>query len=187
MMSPMRILEFFRALRLKSDLQAGRETAVETLFHRYADGLFHYALAVAGDSDMAEDVVQQLFTDLVARPENLAKVYNLKSYLYQATRNRCLNAKKRSRREEPEELFESECPELGPAEKLSVQQALSSLSPEQREVVLLKLYHGLTFSEIGQSLEISPNTAASRYRYALQHLREELQPPSLALTGKDTR
>ena len=52
------ILEFFRTLRLKSVLQAGRANAVEDLFHRFADGLFHYALTVAGDSDLAEDMVQ---------------------------------------------------------------------------------------------------------------------------------
>ena len=182
----MGILEFFRTLRLKSDLQAGRHSAVEELFHRYADGLFHYALTVAGDSDVAEDVVQQLFTDLVAKPESLQTVYNLKGYLYQATRNRCLNAKKRSRREEPDELFEVESPELAPEERLSLEFALNSLSQDQREVVILKIYQGLTFGEIGRALEIPPNTAASRYRYALQHMREELQPQGHAVPTERT-
>jgi len=51
---------------------------------------------------------------------------------------------------------------------------LRQLSAEQREVVTLKIWGDLTFEEIGQSLDISPNTAASRYRYALERMRELL-------------
>ena len=50
--------------------------------------------------------------------------------------------------------------------------ALASLPAEQREIVILKLYHGMTFEEIGALVEISPNTAASRYRYGLEKLRK---------------
>lgn len=48
---------------------------------------------------------------------------------------------------------------------------LQSLPAEQREVIVLKLWHGHTFEEIGDLLETSPNTAAGRYRYGLQKLR----------------
>jgi len=56
-----------------------------------------------------------------------------------------------------------------------LEQALQSLPPEQREVIALKVDAGLTFAEIGVSLGISPNTAASRYRYALEKLRSALR------------
>jgi RNA polymerase sigma-70 factor, ECF subfamily len=52
-----------------------------------------------------------------------------------------------------------------------IQGALAELPPEQREVVVLKLWGGMTFAQIGEVLAISPNTAASRYRYALAELR----------------
>jgi RNA polymerase sigma-70 factor (ECF subfamily) len=48
---------------------------------------------------------------------------------------------------------------------------MQELPPEQREVIVLKFFHGMTFSEIGRVAGISPNTAASRYRYALDKLR----------------
>jgi RNA polymerase sigma-70 factor (ECF subfamily) len=54
--------------------------------------------------------------------------------------------------------------------------ALSELPEEQRAVLHLKLWEGLTFEEIAAALDISPNTAASRYRYGLDKLRDRLRP-----------
>lgn len=55
-----------------------------------------------------------------------------------------------------------------------VEDALRRLPPEQREVVALKIWGELTFDDIGRQLDISPNTAASRYRYALAALKKLL-------------
>jgi RNA polymerase sigma-70 factor (ECF subfamily) len=52
----------------------------------------------------------------------------------------------------------------------SVETALGALPEEQREVLVMKIWGELTFSQIGQALAISPNTAASRYRYAIERL-----------------
>ena len=48
---------------------------------------------------------------------------------------------------------------------------LAELPVDQREVIVLKIWHRYTFEEIGGLLEISPNTAAGRYRYGLQKLK----------------
>lgn len=56
----------------------------------------------------------------------------------------------------------------------TIREALTDLPPEQREVVVLKVWQGRTFDEIGRLLGISPNTASSRYRYALEKLRAAL-------------
>lgn len=53
--------------------------------------------------------------------------------------------------------------------------AVQNLSPKLREVVVMKSWGGLTFAEISETLAISPNTAASRYRYALEQLAQELR------------
>jgi RNA polymerase sigma-70 factor (ECF subfamily) len=52
--------------------------------------------------------------------------------------------------------------------------SLKLLSDEQREVVVLKVWGDLTFDEIGEQLSISPNTAASRWRYAMEALRKHI-------------
>jgi len=57
-----------------------------------------------------------------------------------------------------------------------IETALQSLPVEQREVLVLKIWQELTFEQIGELLTISPNTAASRYRYALGALRKQLEP-----------
>ena len=54
--------------------------------------------------------------------------------------------------------------------------AIDRLPHEQREVLVMKIWSELTFVEIAEALEISQNTAASRYRYALSALKKDLQP-----------
>ena len=53
---------------------------------------------------------------------------------------------------------------------------MAELPPDQRAVVHLKLWERLTFDAIAEPLDISQNTAASRYRYAIDKLRERLRP-----------
>ena len=53
--------------------------------------------------------------------------------------------------------------------------AVQNLSPKLRDVVVMKIWGGLTFSQISAALAISPNTAASRYRYAIEQLAHELR------------
>lgn len=60
-------------------------------------------------------------------------------------------------------------------ESIMLRRAVDSLSEKLREVVTLKIWGGLTFNEIAATMAISPNTAASRYRYALEHLERKLE------------
>ena len=61
-----------------------------------------------------------------------------------------------------------------PAERAAMR-CLAELPVEQREVIVLKIWNQLTFEEIGGLLEISPNTAAGRYRYGLQKMKFKLE------------
>src|SRR5439155_12214786 len=70
-------------------------------------------------------------------------------------------------------------PTVEPAERAfreALSAALAELPTEQRAIVHLKLWEGLTFEQIADLLGISPNTAASRYRYGLDKLRDRLRP-----------
>ncbi len=58
-------------------------------------------------------------------------------------------------------------------EAVLLRKAVESLSEKLREVLTLKIWGGLTFNEIAESMAISPNTAASRYRYALEQLERK--------------
>lgn len=61
-------------------------------------------------------------------------------------------------------------------EAMILRRAIDGLSEKLREVLTLKIWGGLTFQEISESMAISPNTAASRYRYALEQLQRKLEP-----------
>src|SRR5215467_7394662 len=99
-------------------------------------------------------------------------------YCVRAFRNRALNYRRSlwrrlAREWESMDWFERS-PVESPAEREAMQ-ALAKLPAEQREVIVLKIWHEYTFEEIGELLEISPNTAAGRYRYGLQKLKTHLK------------
>ncbi len=58
---------------------------------------------------------------------------------------------------------------------LILRDSVQALSPKLREVVIMKFWGDLTFQQIAETLAISPNTAASRYRYAMEQLAHELR------------
>jgi RNA polymerase sigma-70 factor (ECF subfamily) len=123
----------------------------------------------------AEDVLQDTFLTLLrlpARPENPAH------YCMRTLRNRALNYRRSlwrrlSREWESNRWFDRQAEE-SPTETAAMQ-ALAELPLDQREVIVLKLWNRCTFEEIGGLLEISPNTAAGRYRYGLQKIKNQLK------------
>ena len=95
-------------------------------------------------------------------------------YLFACVRNSILNDFKIRQREV---ALDSAAPWFGPPDRdytaeLQLLQGLAALTDDQREVTVLHIWAELTFQQIGEVLRISPNTAASRYRYALAKLRE---------------
>jgi RNA polymerase sigma-70 factor (ECF subfamily) len=100
-----------------------------------------------------------------------------RSYLYRAVRNATLNVQRsRSRHVELDSepaWFEGSSGNTG--EGLAVEAALKELPNEQRDVIVLRIWGGMTLEEAAAVLEIPANTAASRYRYGLARLRERLR------------
>lgn len=133
----------------------------------------------------AEDVVQEAFVRYWRHQRHLPG--DPQALLITSIRRAALDhARRHARRTAREEkadggLEELECTfEPSPGEdadrRREIEAALQRLPAGQREVLVLKIWNELTFEQIGQALEISPNTAASRYRYALAALRKELNP-----------
>ena len=75
----------------------------------------------------------------------------------------------------PSDATAFEMPPIEAAERhAAIESALNQLPCDQREVVVMKIWGELTFAQIGEALSASPNTVASRYRYALARLETEL-------------
>ena len=129
------------------------------------------------DAAAAEDAVQDVFVELVRRRDRLARVRDLDAYVFAMLRNAVSRQKKRQRselnhlRQLSPAIDDGQSPRSSP----DLESALKSLPPEQREIITLKVDGGLTFAQIAEVLNLSPNTAASRYRYALEKLRKALE------------
>ena len=145
------------------------------LFDELAAQLILYGRALGLGHGEAEDVLQETFLALlqVETPPAKARHYCVRTF-----RNRALNYRRTlwrrlTREWESLRWFEKNTDET-PAERAAMR-CLAELPVEQREAIVLKVWHGCTFEEIGGLLEISPNTAAGRYRYGLQKIKSKLE------------
>jgi RNA polymerase sigma-70 factor (ECF subfamily) len=148
------------------------------LLARHGPALVLYARQFCATHAAAEDAVQEAFVR--CWPQR-ATVDEPLAYLYRAVRTAALDATRGEQRRAARErrLAEDE-PRFEPPAAAAVEeherltQALAALPAEQREVVVMKIWGVLTFLQIADALDIPPNTAASRYRYALAHLARTL-------------
>ena len=157
---------------------------IARLYDRHAAGLYRYALMVLADHALAEDAVQQVFSRLLASPAP-GTVVLPDHYLRRAMRNECYTLLLRRTAERAPEsgpgrhgdrpLLEVAAGMVDHDERLSLEAALRELPVDQREVVALKVYEGLTFREIAELTDAPLNTVASRYRYAIDKLRAVLE------------
>jgi RNA polymerase sigma-70 factor, ECF subfamily len=150
----------------------------EALYRAKAADLLLYGRALGLSHGEAEDVLQETFLALMRRAQPPTQPEH---YCVRCFRNRALNYRRglwrRLTRElESKRWFERSSGET--AQEREAMRCLSELPPEQREVIVLKIWHQYTFEQIGELLAISPNTAAGRYRYGLQKLRTCLKGAS---------
>ena len=125
----------------------------------------------------AEDILQEAFVHVWSRRAIFPHVEPAIVFT-QIRRVAIDRARKEQRREKREARYASTedpwfLPGTGPAEWADLEPVLRKLPLEQQEVLVLKIWGDQTFEAIGRSLDISPNTAASRYRYGLEQLRKE--------------
>lgn len=155
-------------------LTAGDEIAFAELYDRFGARLFRTARRLLNDEHAAEDAVQDVFAALARSHANLAAVTDWTAYLFASLRHATARIGERLVRR-PESLTVDPAASQAPSGDASLERALAELPAEQREVLALKFEGGLTFDQIGLQLGISANTAASRYRYALEKLRRMME------------
>ena len=150
---------------------------IELCYRQHASGLLLFAAALTGERSRARDAVQQVFLKLL-ETGSLHDALDAKTYLFTCVRNAVLNDRKARRRTV---ALDPECAWFEPPDRDStaegnLRRALWALPQEQREVTVLHIWAELTFAQIAEVLNISANTVASRYRYALAKLREAMCP-----------
>ncbi len=157
----------------------------QACFRELAPKLLLYARQWAACGADAEDVVQMAFVRWWQRNPGGDREHV--PLLYSAVRSIALDVRKsaerRLRRETNSDvaLPGEDAPHFDPPledreNALMLERALRDLQPEQREVVTLRIWAGLTFAEIAATTGETTNTVASRYRYALNNLHRVLAP-----------
>jgi RNA polymerase sigma factor (sigma-70 family) len=134
-----------------------------------------FASTISGDRGHAQDALHQVLLKLIENG-SLSQAIDKKAYLFACVRNAVLNDSKVERRRtalEVDSIWFSP-PDRDYAGEQNLRCALYALPNDQREVIALHVWGELTFSQIGDLLGFSANTAASRYRYALAKLRASM-------------
>lgn len=155
------------------------EHELERLVTCHGRELLAYARMLTRQAEDAEDALQNALLRVAG--SSRLRVENPRAYLFAAVRNASLNvmrAQKRRRRREDAVSGDGVMVFQEPVERSeeveALNTALNAIPAPQREVVMLKVWGGLTFAEIAEMLSIPRATAASRYRYALDELRKQL-------------
>ncbi len=162
------------------DPLAAARKCLAAAYEHHGAALYRYALIVCARHTLAEEAVQQAFTKLTALGPRITELASLADYLRVAVRNECYRLLQSPRLASVDvEHVPALLEPVDAALKLddqrrAIERALAALSPEQREIVHLKVYEDRTFQQIADLLAIPLNTAASRYRYALDKLRDRL-------------
>jgi len=168
----------------------GSRTALLRIYEKYKNDLLKLAVALVGDVNEAEDVVQDVFVRFAQSAATVRPAGNLRKYLVTSTANRVRNRKRDQGRHETPGLERAEAlvsdfrrPEQWAmlSETLEqLRQAMTQLPYEQREVVGLYIEGSITFREIARIQNVSINTVQGRYRYGMTKLRSllngELEP-----------
>jgi len=155
----------------------GDRGAFDVLYRRYSRPVFGLALRRLGDRGRAEDAVQETFASIWRaarsyRPERGPGA----PWLYAVARN-AITDRGRARSEPPMEVPDSPSPDAGPAERAEsswtawrVHRALEELNENERKVIELAYWSGLSQSEVAESLNIPLGTVKTRTRAALGRL-----------------
>ena len=165
--------------RLIERLRGGDEDALTIIYDRFSSRLYRTAVGLCGSRDDAEDAVHDTFVGLWTARGKISEIQDLTAYLFASLRHAAIRQRRsRQRRltivKEVERQVEQASAKIQSLDALDLIELLECLPREQREIVVMKIYGGLTFAETAATLSISANTAASRYRYALEKLRGHL-------------
>jgi len=156
--------------------QRGDREAFRHLVERYQKRAVAHAVAILFDRDDAEDVVQDAFIDAFKAIGTFDTARTFYPWFYVLLRHRCykMTARRRPTESLDEALLIVTQRELPDDTRFALENALQSLTREEREIVLLKYFSGLSYDEIATHLQIPRGTVMSRLFYARRRLQGKL-------------
>ncbi|MCK5797113.1 MAG: RNA polymerase sigma factor [Deltaproteobacteria bacterium] len=175
----------------------GEAQAFNMLLTRHQRPVFNFLLRHVNNRSLAEDLLQEVFLRVIKSAGTYKREAKFTTWLYTIARNLCIDNARRAkhrkaksldqplgRRNDSKRTVGDTVADTGPgvdrrvsSRRLQerIQQAVGSLSEEQREVFLMREQLNMPFKEIAGIIGCSDNTVKSRMRYALEHLRKSLE------------
>lgn len=159
-------------------------TSIADLYAAHGDAIYGFLLSLSKDEHDARDTLQTLFLKLGESPPDLRRVRNHRAYLIAAARHLYIDlVRKNDTRNRYHDRFASQVPshidfESAPDPALArhLDRALAQLPSDQRAVLHLRVWEGMTFRQAADVLGISRATAVSRYRAAVDKLGALVSP-----------
>lgn len=158
-------------------------TVFQEIYTTYSESLYLLAYRWVKDGSLAKDMVHNLFAHLWDKGAQIVITGQVRSYLYRAITNQCINELKRRKRQIGEEIlqFQADGQSFYEASdyiffQQELMQSLRSLAPRCREIFLLSRINGLEPAEIAEKLGITLNTVYFQLSVALKSLRQQLGP-----------
>lgn len=163
-------------------IREGNAVAFQHVFDSCYMSLCEYAYTILRDSDDAEDVVQSIFMKLWEKREVLEIRQSVRSYLFRAVYNQCINQlshravkAKHSAYSQANAVNTVDVENNDEELDGKVRAAVEKLPPQCRKIFAMSRYEGLRYPEISAQLNISVNTIQNQICKALKLLREELR------------
>jgi RNA polymerase sigma-70 factor, ECF subfamily len=170
----------------------GDREAFTTLVLTYGDRLYSVAYRILRDSGRAEDAVQQVFLTAWRELRHLRDNGRVEAWLYRLLVNACYSEVRHTRRWQPGLKLISDIDSRSQeddAQTLAIrdelERAFHRLSAEQRTVLVMHHYLGMSGAEIGEVLGLSPGTVRSRMHYARQQMRAAIEADSRVVVAGD--
>jgi RNA polymerase sigma-70 factor (ECF subfamily) len=172
---------------LVAAFQGGDVSAFDTLVGRWDRKIQGAIYRVLGATEDSRDLCQEVFLKAYRALGTFKREARFSSWLYQIALNACRDRLRRRRGRTQvslDELLAEEPLQSGPSAlelveahdlARAVQLAMSALPHEQREVIALKEYQGLTFAEIAEALDVPVSTVKTRLYRGLGQLRQQLE------------
>ena len=172
----------------------GDREAFTTLVLHYGDRLYAIAYRILRDTGRAEDAVQQAFLTAWQQLRHLRDDDRLEAWLYRLLVNACYAEVRHTRRWQPglrlvtdlDEDPRSDDAQLSVALNDELERAFRRLSGDQRAVLVMHHYQGMSGEEIGQALGLSAGTVRSRLHYARQQMRAAIEADRRPIPAEGT-
>jgi RNA polymerase sigma-70 factor (ECF subfamily) len=166
-------------------VQAGDFSPASEIYDRYSSRIYNFAYRFLRNTEAAEDATQEVFVKMLKHANQFHGDAKLSTWLFSITANWCrdyLRKADNKAKEAEDVLVTLPAPsEFSPdrtleqrENQLRIQRALTALTPEQREAILLSRYQGLSYAEIAQISGCSEGAVKTRVFRAMETLKKAL-------------